>query len=76
MLAARSRHCRNAGLAAWGSLSLLANAFICDALSNPHDRRGARRLARDFAVMLAVMWVYERRAVAGAPAPVLGRPAF
>jgi hypothetical protein len=31
-----------AELAAWVSVTLLANAFVCGALSNPHDRYGAR----------------------------------
>jgi hypothetical protein len=37
-----------ADLAAWVSLSLLANAFVCGALSNPHDRYDARGLACEF----------------------------
>jgi hypothetical protein len=51
-------------LAAVAALALLANAFICGALSNPHDRYGARMVwLATLAVALALVRVYERRRV-------------
>ena len=36
-------------------LALMANAFVCGALSNPHDRYGARMVwLAVFAIMLAI----------------------
>jgi hypothetical protein len=52
-----------AELVAWVSLTLLANAFVCGALSNPHDRYGARvAWLATFAVALAVLRAYQRYA--------------
>ncbi|HMJ42502.1 MAG TPA: hypothetical protein VK522_09495, partial [Pseudolabrys sp.] len=52
-----------AELAAWVSLTLLANAFVCGALSNPHDRYGARVVwLATFAVGLAALRAYHRHA--------------
>ena len=52
-----------AELAAWVSLTLLANAFVCGALSNPHDRYGARVVwLASFAVALAALRAYQRHA--------------
>jgi hypothetical protein len=48
-------------LAATVALALLANAFVCGALSNPHDRYGARMVwLAVFAVFLAMIQLYER----------------
>lgn len=45
-----------AGLAAFILLSLLGNAFICGALSNPHDRYQSRLVwVATFVVMMAVL---------------------
>ena len=55
-----------AELAAAVTLALLANAFVCGALSNPHDRYGARM------VWLAVFVVVL--ALARTAAPRLGKP--
>lgn len=76
LLARRGRMAADiADLAAWVSLSLLANAFVCGALSNPHDRYGARMVwLASFAVVLAVVRVYERRAAALRPAPLGSLP--
>ncbi len=54
-------------LAAAVALALLANAFVCGALSNPHDRYGARM------VWLAV-FVVVLAALAWRRADRLGRP--
>jgi len=52
-----------AELVAWVSLTLLANAFVCGALSNPHDRYGARVVwLATFAVALAALRAYQRHA--------------
>lgn len=49
-------------LAAVCALALLANAFICGALSNPHDRYGARIVwLAAFATGLALVRLYEQR---------------
>ena len=43
--------------------TLLANAFVCGALSNPHDRYGARVVwLASFAVALAALRAYQRHA--------------
>jgi MFS family permease len=55
-------------LAAAVSLALVANAFVCGALSNPHDRYGAR------IVWLAVFAVVL--AIARTATPRLGKPAI
>ena len=58
-------------LAACALLALLANAFVCGALSNPHDRYGARMVwLAAFTVALALMRLYAQRqaALAGAQA--------
>lgn len=52
-----------AELAAWVSVTLLANAFVCGALSNPHDRYGARVVwLATFAVAVAALRAYQRHA--------------
>ncbi len=55
-------------VAAACALALLANAFVCGALSNPHDRYGARMVW--LAVFVAVL------ALARTAAPRLGKPAI
>ncbi len=63
-------------LAATVTLALLANAFVCGVLSNPHDRYGARIVwLTTFAVMLAVARKVQSKAEAGArpAADLLGR---
>ena len=60
-------------LAAACALALLANAFICGALSNPHDRYGARIIwIAAFAVSLALVRLYEQRQAATALAEPRG----
>ncbi len=63
-----------AELAAWVSVTLLANAFICGALSNPHDRYGARvvwlaTVAVAFALLRYRQAIATHRGVF--PAPVI-----
>ena len=59
-----------AELATWVSLTLLANAFVCGALSNPHDRYGARVVwLASFAVALALIRAYEHRSAVRAMSP-------
>jgi hypothetical protein len=54
-----------AELAAFVSITLLANAFVCGALSNPHDRYGARVVwLASVVVALAVVRLYQSRAAA------------
>jgi hypothetical protein len=49
-------------LAAVCILALLANAFVCGALSDPHDRYGARMVwLAGFAASLAFVHAFERR---------------
>ena len=56
-------------LAAVCALALLANAFVCGALSNPHDRYGARVIwLAAFATGIALMRLYEQRQTAPAQA--------
>lgn len=58
-------------LAAFCGLALLANALVCGALSNPHDRYGARIVwLAAVAAGLALVRVIERR---NAPLPAQGR---
>jgi hypothetical protein len=53
-------------LFAWVALALLANAVVCGALSNPHDRYGARAVwLAPFALLLSLPW-RPRRAGASA----------
>jgi hypothetical protein len=60
-----------AELAAWVSVTLLANAFICGALSNPHDRYGARVVwLATFAVAIAAIRAYQRHAAIRGILPV------
>ncbi len=50
-------------------LALLANAFVCGGLANPHDRYGARIVwLAVFIAGLALLRLYEQRA-ATSPAP-------
>jgi hypothetical protein len=52
-------------LAAFCMVALLANAFVCGALSNPHDRYGARIVwLAAFATGLALYKLSERQAAA------------
>ncbi|HEY4140229.1 MAG TPA: hypothetical protein VGM57_02380 [Pseudolabrys sp.] len=54
-----------AELAAFVSVTLLANAFVCGALSNPHDRYGARVVWLASAVVaLAAVRLYQSRTAA------------
>jgi hypothetical protein len=56
-------------LAAVCALALLANAFVCGALSNPHDRYGARVIwLAAFATGIALVRLYEQRQTAPAQA--------
>jgi hypothetical protein len=56
-------------LAATCALALLANALVCGALSNPHDRYGARVIwLAVFASGLALVRLYEQRRAASAQA--------
>jgi hypothetical protein len=49
-------------LAATVALALLGNAFVCGALSNPHDRYGARMVCLAmFVAILALLRMTERR---------------
>ena len=49
-------------LAAAVALALLANAFVCGALSNPHDRYGARMIwLAIFAVFMTLFSRYKQR---------------
>jgi len=43
-------------LAVTVALALLANAFVCGALANPHDRYGARMVWLAVLVVLLVPW--------------------
>jgi hypothetical protein len=63
-------------LAATAGIALLANAFICGALSNPHDRYGARLVwvATFVLTIAALRQTAERRLPAVVPAPA-GRDA-
>lgn len=50
-------------------LALLANAFVCGGLANPHDRYGARIVwLAVFIAGLALLRIYEQRAGSAAPA--------
>jgi hypothetical protein len=51
------------------ALALLANAFVCGALANPHDRYGARMVWLAVLVVLLVPW-----AIASAPFPKFVKP--
>lgn len=49
-------------LAAWCLLAMVANAFVCGTLSNPHDRYGARLIwLAGATVMLAAVHLYDQR---------------
>jgi hypothetical protein len=63
LLSARKALSPTAGeIAAAIVLTMLANAFVCAALSNPHDRYGARVVwLAAFAVILAVVEFAARR---------------
>ena len=59
-------------LATTTALALLANAFVCGVLSNPHDRYGARLVwIAPLVVALLLCRLYARR---GAPAAGRDRP--
>lgn len=63
VIALGARHARFADLgflAATVALAILANAFVCGALSNPHDRYGARIAWLAPLVLLLIPW-RERR---------------
>jgi peptidoglycan/LPS O-acetylase OafA/YrhL len=45
-------------LAVTVALALLANAFVCGALSNPHDRYGARMVWLAVLVLLLTPWAF------------------
>lgn len=62
-------------MAACAMLALLANAFVCGALSNPHDRYGARIVwLAAFAAGLALLRLYEQRQAALAEAEGRAEP--
>jgi hypothetical protein len=54
--ARRARFADLSGLAAVVTLAILGNAFVCGALSNPHDRYGARIVWLATFVLLLVPW--------------------
>jgi hypothetical protein len=57
VLALRREHYADLGtLATAAALAILANAFVCGALSNPHDRYGARMVWLATLVVLLVPW--------------------
>jgi hypothetical protein len=61
VLAARRRQFAEVGeLAAVVALAILANAAVCGALSNPHDRYGARMVWLATLVVLLVPWLRGR----------------
>ncbi len=52
-------------LSAFFIVALVANAVVCGALSNPHDRYGARIVwLAAVAAGLALVWLYERKSAA------------
>jgi hypothetical protein len=58
----RARFVELGNLAAIAALAILANAFVCGALSNPHDRYGARIAWLAPFVLLLVAWrVFDHR---------------
>jgi hypothetical protein len=64
-----------AELAATGTLALLGNAFVCGALSNPHDRYGARVVwIAGLTVALALVYALEQRARLAARPLLKGSP--
>ena len=66
-LAARRRQFAELGeLAAVVALAILANAAVCGALSNPHDRYGARMVWLATLVVLLIPWLRGRPAPDGA----------
>jgi hypothetical protein len=78
----RSRYAGFGLLAATTTAALLANAFVCGVLSNPHDRYGARLIwLAPLAVMLLLCRLYAERGLpwAGvaarlAPKPIVPKP--
>ena len=63
-------------LAASISCAILANAFVCGALSNPHDRYGARLIwLALLTVGLAAARAYLHARASVTPAPAIGAPA-
>lgn len=63
----RQRYADLSTLAATIGIALLANAFVCGALSNPHDRYGARMAwLPPLLVLLAAWRINEQRQGAGA----------
>jgi hypothetical protein len=63
---ARRRFCDLEWLGATVALAILANAFVCGALSNPHDRYGARAVwLATFVLLLVALqhWKTARRKV-------------
>jgi hypothetical protein len=65
-------------LAATASAALLANAFVCGVLSNPHDRYGARLVwIAPFVVALLLCRLYAeygRERTGAVPAPLAANP--
>jgi hypothetical protein len=68
LAAARRMLARDIGeLAAAVSIAILANAFVCGAMSNPHDRYGARIVwLASFAAVIALLRLAESYRLAGA----------
>ena len=52
----RPRYADLGALAAAAALAILANAFVCGALSNPHDRYGARMVWLAPFILLLLPW--------------------
>ena len=70
-----SRSPISAALAATVALALLANAFVCGVLANPHDRYGARLVwMAPLVVLLAVWQLCMRRHDAAGPTRAARRP--
>src|SRR5262249_24042444 len=75
----RGRFDEPARLAATVTVALLANAFVCDALSGPHDRYGARMVwiatfTAAIAVMQAIASLAGKYGWRGSRAPISARP--
>jgi hypothetical protein len=47
------------------ALAILANAAVCGALSNPHDRYGARMVWLATLVVLLIPWLRRRESTSG-----------
>jgi hypothetical protein len=61
----RGRYAAAGELAAVMALAILANAAVCGALSNPHDRYGARMVWLATLVVLLIPWLRRRESTSG-----------